>query len=490
MKIAPRIVLAVAGCGILLFGGGGLLQLRQEKRDLEKVARHEALLLGRSLQAAFESALQQHDIADVTETLSVLAQVDPEVGIYTYDPSGAFVASSDGDQPSPETLQLQTRARDADAPVLAFSSGEAPRVLRVGFRLRAPEAVGPSAVVVLEKPLDEMQSDLAAERRYTLLTLLGFVLAITGLIWVLVRSYVSRPLARLSADMERVREGKYDEVDASQRRDEIGAIQRQFALLVRDLRASKARGDREFEARVLLERSLQQVDKLITLGQLAAVMAHEIGSPLQILEGRARALLKHADDAAATRRTAHMLVEQTERVTRIVSQMLSIAPRRAPVRTQVDAEHSVRTVMALLELDAHRREVHLRVHVQGRCDVFADPDQLQQVVLNLVRNALKASSPGDTVEVRLGGDAKHFVLEVVDQGPGIPETIRPWLFEPFFTTRADHGGSGLGLSVVRAIVQEHAGQVSFPDMPAGSEGTGCVARVVLPRQAESMVLAS
>ncbi len=486
MKIAPRIVLAVAGCGILLFGSSGLLQLRQEKRDLEQVARHEALLLGRSLQAAFESALQQQEIGDVTQTLGVLAQVDPEVRIYTYDRKGTFVAASAGARPSPDTFQTQARARATDAPVLDFSSNDAPRVLRVGFRLREPASGGPSAVVVLEKPLGDMQNDLAAERRSTLLTLLGFVLAITALIWVLTRSYVSRPLARLSTDMERVREGDYDGVEASQRQDEIGAIQRQFALLVRDLRASKARGDREFEARVLLERSLQQVDKLITLGQLAAVMAHEIGSPLQILEGRARALLKHADDAAATRRTAHMLVEQTERVTRIVSQMLSIAPRRPPVRTQVDAERSVRTVMALLELDAHRRGVQLRVKIDGRCDVFADPDQLQQVVLNLVRNALKASSSGDTVEVRLGGEAQTFVLEVADQGPGIPEAIRPQLFEPFFTTRAEHGGSGLGLSVVKAIVQEHAGHVSFPDL----QPVGCVARVVLPRYAESAALAS
>lgn len=477
MKLAPRITIAVTICGVVLFGGSGIYQLRREERDLHAVARKEGLLLSRSLQVAFENALRDRQIGDVSKMLGALATVDPAVAIYVYDHEASFVESSDGARPSAEIVSVQERARAAERPIVEFTPPREPRVLLVGLRLRHGTSSGSTGVMVLEKPLTDMQRDLAAERRGTLFTVLGFVLAITGLVWVLARSYVSRPLSRMYADMERVRTGDLGQVEDSPRQDEIGAIQREFASLVRDLEASRGRADREHEARARIERSLQEVDKLITIGQLAAVMAHEIGSPLQILEGRARALLKHAEDANATRRTAYMLIEQTERVTRIVGQMLSITRRRTPVRVAIDAERSVRDVVALLEIDAKRRRVQLSVEKAVRCDVVADPDQLQQVVLNLVRNALDASSCDSTVHVRLGGDDRNFVLEVTDQGPGISPSIRPHLFEPFFTTKLDHGGSGLGLSVVKAIVQEHGGKITFPQ----DLESGCVARVVLPR---------
>lgn len=108
---------------------------------------------------------------------------------------------------------------------------------------------------------------------------------------------------------------------------------------------------------------------------------------------------------------------------------------------------------------------------------MADGDQLQQVALNLLRNALEASPPDSTVTVQIGGDDERLVLEIRDEGAGIPPSAREHLFEPFFTTKADAGGSGLGLSVVKSIVVEHGGSVEFTSGEAG----GCSVRVALPR---------
>jgi signal transduction histidine kinase len=207
-------------------------------------------------------------------------------------------------------------------------------------------------------------------------------------------------------------------------------------------------------------------------------MAHEIGSPLQVLEGRARALLKHADDAAATRRTADMLIEQTTRITGMVGQMLSITRRRAPQRMPVDAEQLVRRVAMLVELEARRRSVGIEVVRGGASELSADPDQLQQVVLNLLRNALDAAPAGTVVKLSVGGDGDWLELLVDDDGPGLADSVRPHLFEPFHTTKADRGGSGLGLSVVKSIVQEHGGSVAL----SVREPSGCRVVVRLPRK--------
>lgn len=479
MRLATRMTVAIGGCALCLFGGAGWVQLRHEEHDLRVVARYEALLLGRSLQTAFENALRDRQLEDVKETLEALSQVDRSVAIYVFDEVGRLVGSSNASHATADTVRIAERARNQPEPVFEFTPEPMPNVLRIGLRLRDETPESPSAIV-LEKPLKELQRDLQDTRLEIVRTALLFVLAVAALAWLLTRRYVAAPLARMVATMQRVRAGDLQIPRVPRRADEVGETQQEFDILVQDLDAARVRADQELEARRRMERGLQNADKLITLGQLSAVMAHEIGSPLQILEGRARALHKHPDNPEATRRVADILVEQTERITRIVGQMLSITRRRPPLRATLDAEVSVRSVVALLEVEARRRHVHLHVERRAGCDVFADSDQLQQVALNLIRNALEASPQGAAVVIRLGGDERHLVIEIEDAGPGISEHVRAHLFEPFFTTKIDAGGSGLGLSVVRSIVREHKGQVEFVER----EGPGCVVRVSLPREDE------
>ncbi|MET0386683.1 MAG: ATP-binding protein [Polyangiales bacterium] len=489
MKLATRMTLAIGACALALLGGAGLAQLRNEEADLRRVATKETLLLARSLQTAFENALRDRQIEDVSETLSALSRVDRTVGIFVYDEDGQLVGVSEGAQPSAATVRVEQLARERIDPVIELTPEVVPPILRLGLRLR-DETPTSSSAIVLEKPLTELQSDLEATRATIALTCLLFVIAVAGLTWLLTRRYVGSPLARMIRTMQRVRAGDLQIVPEAQTTDEVGETQKEFELLVSDLEQERRRADHELDARQRIERGLQSADKLITLGQLSAVMAHEIGSPLQILEGRARALRRHAEDAELTRRTADMLIEQTERITRIVGQMLFITRRRPAARTLIDAEASIRSVVALLEIEARRRQVSLGIERHGSCAVFADGDQLQQIALNLVRNALDASPRGGSVRVRLGdlaadgGDERDrwLVLEVHDQGAGIPDEVRKHLFEPFYTTKSETGGSGLGLSVVKSIVQQHAGRVEFPEQPAG-----CIARVMLPRREEVAV---
>lgn len=469
--------LAIACSAVLLFGGAGAWQLRNEEGDLETVARNEALLVGRALQTAFENALRDRQIEDVTETLDALEHVDPAFSIFVFDEEGTLVGASASATPSSDVDELGRNARHTGEPLVEFVPSRHPELLRVGLRLREESPASASAIV-LEKPLVELRRDIDVTRRNIFLTVLFFVVAVAGLTWVLTRQYVGRPLGELVAQMRLVRAGKLELPHDVASNDEVGDARREFSDLVKELESAQKRAANELDTRQRLERGLRDADKLITLGQLSAVLAHEIGSPLQVVEGRARSMLKRSDKETVER-VVPLIVEQTERITRIVQQMLSMTRRKPPSRHLVDAAKAARSVVELLKLEARGQGVTLTLDALGDTTLWADADQLQQVVLNLARNAIQAAPRDTTVEVTLTRDADEVVLEVRDHGAGVPDDLREKLFEPFFTTRAESGGSGLGLSVVRTIVLEHHGQVQFVSQPVGA-----LVRVNLPHTHE------
>jgi signal transduction histidine kinase len=476
MSLVARLTLSTGLCAALLLGGGGALLLQREAEDLRHVAVGEATLLARSLQTAFENALRDRQIEDVTETLGALERVDPSVAIFVFDEQGKLVGASTQAVAGAATKSVEERARERTDAVVELVPADSPTTLRLGLRLRE-ETPSQASAIVLEKPLDELQRDLEDTRRAIALAIVLVVMAIAGLTWLLSKRYLSHPLQRMVQGMRRVRAGDLRTSDRHSGAREVVAVEREFQALVRDLEQARVRAREETEARQRVEQGLAHADKLITLGQLSAVMAHEIGSPLQVLEGRARALRKHADDPELTRRAAEHIVEQSERITRIVGQMLSITRRRSPKRGEIDAALSVQRVVALLELEARRRSVSIEFAAQGETRLVADGDQLQQVALNLLQNALDAAPPGSRITVELTGDEEGLVLDVRDRGGGVPEAIRGRLFEPFFTTKAERGGSGLGLSVVRSLVRDHGGAIDFQTPRDG----GCLVRVCIPR---------
>jgi signal transduction histidine kinase len=215
------------------------------------------------------------------------------------------------------------------------------------------------------------------------------------------------------------------------------------------------------------------------VGQLAAGLAHGIGTPLHVLAGRARSLQDKATDAEAVRKNARILVDQCERITRIVDELLRYARTRPPERMPTSLGAAAAAVLDLLGGEARRAQVRLHLEQRGEVPlVLADADHLQQILLNLVRNALGATAPGGEVLVRLGtSDDQAWVrLEVKDTGVGIPDEAMARLFEPFFTTHGSSGGTGLGLPVVKTLVQAHGGQI---DVASSSAGSSFV--VLLPR---------
>jgi PAS domain S-box-containing protein len=232
--------------------------------------------------------------------------------------------------------------------------------------------------------------------------------------------------------------------------------------LVRDVSQRKRLDD---EARGVFQQLLQ-AEKMAALGQTISGVAHELNNPLATILSWAERLSQRsvkADDPA--RRGLETILREAERAARIVRTLLTFARKRQTTRAMVDVNQVVRETMALRSYEQQVSNVHVvSALAAGLPQVFADGHQLQQVLLNLVINAEQAmvSSHGrGTLVLRTWYDAEResVVLEINDDGPGIPEDVQPRIFDPFFTTKEVGKGTGLGLTVACAIVAEHGGQI-------------------------------
>jgi len=237
--------------------------------------------------------------------------------------------------------------------------------------------------------------------------------------------------------------------------------------LIRDVSDRKRLDDQTRD----LYHQLLQAEKMAALGQTISGVAHELNNPLATILTWAERLSQRPGDENL-RRGLNAILGESERAAKIVRNLLTFARKRHTTRTMVDLNQVVRETLALRAYEQRVTNISvIDALAAGLPQVFADAHQIQQVLLNLVINAeqamLSANGRGALV-VRTWHDAERdtVVLEVNDDGPGVPEDVRAKIFDPFFTTKDVGKGTGLGLTVAYAIVQEHGGRI-WVESPGG-----------------------
>ena len=218
-----------------------------------------------------------------------------------------------------------------------------------------------------------------------------------------------------------------------------------------------------------LENSREQIvraGKLAVVGEMAAIMAHEVRTPLGILRSSAQLLERQPDLGAKERELSGYIVSETDRLNRLVTTLLECASPRAPDFKLHDLHDIVDNVLNLLSSRAEKKGIQLVREFEAEDPVLAcDREQMTQVFLNLVLNALHFVPEGGRVGIRTTNDGDVLVAQVFDSGVGIPTELRQRVFDPFFSRR--EGGAGLGLTIVQQIVKVHHGEIRVADGPWG-----------------------
>jgi signal transduction histidine kinase len=225
--------------------------------------------------------------------------------------------------------------------------------------------------------------------------------------------------------------------------------------------------------------------KLTAVGRLAAGIAHEVNTPLATISTYTQLLLRSEPPGEMSGRLGKILKE-IDRIQDKMRNLLDLSRLQNPVKTKVDPNVLVADIADLACHEAHGRGIDLRLHLAENSREFSlDQSGFKQVLWNLLSNALAAQGQGGEIRVSTaffgdGGESDRFVLEVEDEGPGIPENVLPHIFDPFFTTNEVGQGTGLGLAVVNSIVQGHGGKIEVENVSA----RGCRFRLLFPGRSE------
>ena len=250
-------------------------------------------------------------------------------------------------------------------------------------------------------------------------------------------------------------------------KDTLGKI-RGTSVILRDVTEQKA-----------LEQQVIHAEKLAAIGQLTAGLAHEMGTPLNIISGRAEYLLSDLISNDPRRESLNVIIHQTERMVQLIDNLLQFSRPQKVQFTRLEVSDVIQDVVALLDsqLSKSKIKVDLQADV-NRQKVEADYHQLQQVFLTLILNAIHAMPDGGRLDLKIepnGGD-DTIRATVSDSGMGIPEENLPQIFEPFFTTREMGRGTGLGLASVYGIIKNHGGIINV----YSEKGHGTTFNLYLP----------
>src|SRR5213594_2591051 len=316
----------------------------------------------------------------------------------------------------------------------------------------------------VQRAFAEVAGIVEAKRR--VLWAIGLLALAAGLgaAWLISRS-LARPIGELRQAMAVVGAGDLDHEIEPRSRDEIGELASAFAHMTEQLRQSRAQ--------------LVQSEKLASIGQMAAAVAHGLRNPLASLRAAAQ-LAQHRVEAPAAREQLGAIVEQVDRLDHRIAHLLTFSrpapfhPLRESVRALVEGALS-----GFAELLRQRRVELAMNHAAALPEIRVDPMRLEQALTEIVSNALDAMPDGGRLEIATrpegaGVGANGVVIEISDSGGGIPSEILPTVCEPFFTTRPE--GTGLGLAIAKRYVEEAGGRLEI----ASAVGRGTAVRVWLP----------
>jgi len=459
---------------LVVSGVYGMVRVQQETRARVEDERERTAATARTIQLAVESSLavrgRPHtELVDLLDDLTLGQTAIDRIRVF--DRTGQVLASSNARTavlpPSNETVARVIEQGTGDfAESHVRDKGWWVYTLPVRYSPRAGRDRSAVARMALEIAFIAPNSQMMA--RQAIRDVLLRVGALTGvlalLIAVVLQRQVLRPVADLARSIRALGEGRRGPPLLVKRQDELGDLAAAFNRMTERLEEARQAMVMEAEYALDLEQQLRRSETLAVAGKLASGIAHEVGTPLNIISGRAEMVLRSLPPEHPGRQDLERIIHQIDRLSNIVRSLLDTVRLGKLEVQRVSVETLIGQLLLLLEHVVRKRGISMTTSIpKDLPDVAGDSSRLQQVFINLVMNAVEATPPDGTISVRAeqcANDGRAGVsIQVADTGTGIPPDALSQIFEPFYTTKPLGEGTGLGLAISRDIIRDHGGLI-------------------------------
>lgn len=481
MKLTARLVSGIFAVMVLLMAVDAYFSVRFETDALDEDMARDARQLGRTLQYLFrdiwlangpESAIQLISEANQEETGMNVRWVWLDGAM---EPGSTPAASFEKLRPALFGQVVQFKELNAEGKAYFFTYVP----VDIPYERRG--------ALELEKRLTVQDRLVRATAVRTGITA-GVCILTGGTIMLLLGvSLVGRPLDRLIDKTRQIGKGDLTPLNEFHGRDELAVLGTSINTMCHQLAESREQLRQQTEARIGAVEQLRHADRLRTVGQLASGIAHELGTPLNIITGHLELLEVDGVFGDEETQSTEAIRTQCERMTKIIRQLLDFARQREPQREFTDLSELVRRTTQLLGPMTRKAGVDIQLQIPHvPLKALVDPIQVEQVVTNIIVNGIQATLPGGRLQIEIRddqhfsetSDERYICIVVRDEGEGMDEAEVERVFDPFFTTKEVGTGTGLGLSIAHGIVQEHGGRISVESAP----GQGTRFAVLLPME--------
>lgn len=469
MKIARKFTLALVAGILVVLAASMVLRVKREQALFELDIARDSLVLGRALGHAVERTWENRGQEQALEIIEYATKQESHLQMRWVWLDAAKENLNATALPH-DLLEALSRGESVVVPLEKGASA---------IHTYVPVSVSDHRVGAIEilDPLVEEQAYLkgsilnASITAFVLVTLCGLVT------WLLGVALIGRPMRGLVEHARAIGRGELGRRLSLVGKDEIGQLASEMDAMSQSLREAHDRLQEETRSRIEAIEQLRHADRLATVGTLASGIAHELGTPISVIEGYAQLI---REDSAAGRRAkdaAVIIRRQCERMTQIIRQLLDFARQGGPRNGSTDVHEVVRETFRMVEPLIRKQDVEASVEeLATNLRVGVSFHQMQQVVANIMLNALHAMPEGGQLVVGTGrrrakhphkqGDQADFVtVSIRDTGLGMDEETAARVFEPFFTTKDVGEGTGLGLSVACGIIESHGGWIEVRSAP-------------------------
>lgn len=447
---------------VTLMGLGGLYSLGQLEKQVEARMQEDIELIARAIRPSLTHAMHLGRLDGMQQALASALRFDRVYGVYVYDEHGDQIASSG---------TRKARVTSDRAAELAAGGGEQGEYDDAGgeeifsYFLPLVDRGGRINGLLQVTRRGSDFRDYITQVRIGVLSGLG----VTSLVLMFIVFFghyraIGRYLSSLEQSMARIGAGESEQRVPEQGPAELGRLSRGINRMLDSITRSQREIERQREREMELRLRLEQSEKLAAIGRLASGVAHELGTPLSTIDGKAQRLLRNAELDTSVQESIRQMRAEARRMEQIIQQMMDFG-RRNPLQQRTTRSDliacSVRDQLTVDQLNP-AIEVLLKGRQPGPA-IIVDIMRIEQALANLVRNAVQAAASRVALDWYTEGE--WLVFSVEDDGPGIDDSILGKLFEPFYTTKPVGQGTGLGLAVVHAAVCDHNGHIEVDRSP-------------------------